>query len=288
MADDLERLLDRYSAGADTSRLDDAARIRQRGRRRSLLAVATVATVVGAVTVGAAMAATRPVAVPLGGAPSSSPSAAGGCPSLDDVTQRVAVRWVDFLHAYGQSYSAAAGPGSTDPPALGAVQFVVKCSFAELNNRMGKMPPAFRDGDAAFLPAGTPVYSLTGWSPSCGLAAEHDGRWHIYSGDFVDCPNLPTAVPTSSTAAPFAPAPSSPVTDVPVTVTLGHCGVNDLHSNGMRWVAIHPPFDATNAPSAFTGHGTVSMVGATLLYTDAGGATITFDHDESYQAPICH
>ncbi|WP_411285602.1 hypothetical protein, partial [Lapillicoccus sp.] len=63
---------------------------------------------------------------------------------------------------------------------VGAVQLRVRCSLNELNDRTHQMPPPARDGDAGFLPAGTPVHAVNGWSPLCRLAARLDGSWHVY------------------------------------------------------------------------------------------------------------
>jgi hypothetical protein len=40
-----------------------------------------------------------------------------------------------------------------------------------------------RDGDAAFVPTGDPVYAVRGYKPSFRLAARHDGRLVLYEAD---------------------------------------------------------------------------------------------------------
>lgn len=106
-----------------------------------------------------------------------------GCPDVSEAPGgAVAVDYVDFVQANGRQYVADLGGarltvGAAD---LGAVQFLVRCSLSELNERTHQMPPDPRDGDAASLPAGTPVHAVNGWSPLCRLTAEHDGSWRVY------------------------------------------------------------------------------------------------------------
>jgi len=40
-----------------------------------------------------------------------------------------------------------------------------------------------RDGDAAFVPVGSPVFTVKGYRPSFRLAARHRGRLHLYEAD---------------------------------------------------------------------------------------------------------
>ena len=40
-----------------------------------------------------------------------------------------------------------------------------------------------RDGDAAFVPAGSPVFAVRGYDPSFRLAATHNGRLRLYEAD---------------------------------------------------------------------------------------------------------
>jgi len=115
------------------------------------------------------------------GTATTSPS--DGCPSVTATSGRaVMVDYVDFVRANGVEYVARLGEeeAGVGPADIGAVQFHVRCSFSELNRRTQQMPPPARDGDAGFLPAGSPVHAVNGWSPSCRLAAQHDGSWHVY------------------------------------------------------------------------------------------------------------
>ena len=108
---------------------------------------------------------------------------ASGCPDVSETPgSAVAVDYVDFVQANGRQYVADLGGARLTVGAggVGAVQFLVRCSLSELNDRTHQMPPDPRDGDAASLPAGTPVHAVNGWSPLCRLTAEHDGSWRVY------------------------------------------------------------------------------------------------------------
>ena len=43
-----------------------------------------------------------------------------------------------------------------------------------------------RDGDAVFVPAGSPVFTVKGYRPSFRLAASHRGRLRLYEADAAD------------------------------------------------------------------------------------------------------
>lgn len=73
-----------------------------------------------------------------------------------------------------------------------------------------------------------------------------------------------------------------------VAVTLYHCGVEPLRFGGKQWVVPDPPFDATNAPEAFTGHGVFQQRSAIdALYFDDSGEVIKFEADEEWEPPPC-
>ena len=78
---------------------------------------------------------------------------------------------------YIAGLTAVPAPSRAD---LGQVVTRVRCSFQQLNDHTQQQTPLPRDGDAAFLPPGTAVYAIRGWSPRCRLAAEHDGRLYVY------------------------------------------------------------------------------------------------------------
>ena len=105
------------------------------------------------------------------------------CPPVKKMTGSVAIDYVDFVRFDGRGYVSGLDDASRHPvPAsqLGRELFRVRCSLARLNDRTGKQPAEQRDGDAAFVPAGSPVYAVRGWSPRCRLAARHEGRLYLY------------------------------------------------------------------------------------------------------------
>jgi hypothetical protein len=57
--------------------------------------------------------------------------------------------------------------------------------FSEISHRVQgtQRGHQLKDGDAAFLDAGTPVYSLAGYQPTFRLAAMREGKWYIYEVD---------------------------------------------------------------------------------------------------------
>ena len=95
----------------------------------------------------------------------------------------MAIDYVDFVRYDSRDFVSSLDPLTRRPlrgEQLGPVVFHVRCSLSRLNDRTGKDAPEQRDGDAAFLIPGTPVYAVKGWPTSCRLAARHDGRLHLY------------------------------------------------------------------------------------------------------------
>lgn len=81
-------------------------------------------------------------------------------------------------------------------------------------------------------------------------------------------PDAPTATETSTNPA------SGP------EVLLHHCGVRPVTFDGREWEVTKVPFDATNAPSTFSGEGTYTMSEATLVFADRAGARLVFTPDD--------
>jgi len=110
------------------------------------------------------------------------PHAAADCPKLARRERSmVTIDYVDFLQAGGRNYIADLHPVAPITRAdLGTRVLSVRCSYARLNHETGRQTPPPRDGDAAFLQPGTPVYAIHGWSPSCRLAASWEGRLRVY------------------------------------------------------------------------------------------------------------
>ena len=106
-----------------------------------------------------------------------------GCPRVGGGNGFAEVDYLDFIHAFGQTYMAGFRGNMLNPlprSDLGGVVLRSRCSFRELNDRTHKDPGNARDGDTAFLPPGTPIYAVKGWPTDCRLAAEHDGRMLVY------------------------------------------------------------------------------------------------------------
>ncbi len=76
--------------------------------------------------------------------------------------------------------------------------------------------------------------------------------------------------------------------DGPVNVTLYHCGVDPVEFAGEVWVALDPPFDATNAPEGFVGRGTMkTRSDIEAVYVDASGVRIELQAVDAYEPPTC-
>lgn len=155
-------------------------------RRANLLAV----TLAGSLSLLSACADTTP-ATPSGSGPArvAPPGADPSHPSRShcpDVSHRghAAVDYVDFLRANQRQYLASI-PAHDKPKKveIATLQFRVRCDFSQLNDQTHRATPRPVDGDAGFLRAGTAVYSIKRWPPSCRLAARHEGRWMVYEAE---------------------------------------------------------------------------------------------------------
>jgi len=152
----------------------------------AVIAVATTPGWVGqdrsrATLAGPAASSTSPVASPSTSASVLPPG--GDCPTT--VTSKggaTMIDYVDFVQANGRMYIAGLQtPVAPLPRAdLAGVVLRVRCSLQQLNDATHQPTPPPRDGDAAFLSAGTPVFAIRGWSPQCRLAAERGGRLEVY------------------------------------------------------------------------------------------------------------
>jgi len=91
------------------------------------------------------------------------------------------IDYVDFIRFGGREYlSGISTATAINRTQLGKLITRSRCAFSELNNRTGKDPGPPRDGDTAFLAAGTPIYAVRGWAPACQLAAERDAEVFVY------------------------------------------------------------------------------------------------------------
>ena len=127
--------------------------------------------------------ATDPAATtPKRGASGTSPSASSdGCARtrLLPANTHVAIDYLDFVRLYGFMYLSENGSINRHRvhPPLGNRVGVVRCTLEKLTND-GHHEPAgrLRDGTAAFLPRGTVLYSVLGYSRRCRLAAFWQSR----------------------------------------------------------------------------------------------------------------
>lgn len=89
------------------------------------------------------------------------------------------VDYADFVRWNGIDYQASyaqVGRAITDAD-LGPEHFRVKVMLAGSNASPDRQ---IEDGDAAYVPAGQPVYAVRGYTPAFRLAARHDGRLVLY------------------------------------------------------------------------------------------------------------
>ena len=87
------------------------------------------------------------------------------------------IDWVDFIQVGSAQYVAGQGGPTIQDGDMGPV-------FAHVKHQLSGnvCDPNYRpkDGDAAFLEPGTPIYQVNGHPPSQMLAARHDGRMVVY------------------------------------------------------------------------------------------------------------
>lgn len=94
----------------------------------------------------------------------------------------VQIDWVDVVQFHGIRYLASAttlgrAPADTDVgPVFATVRYKLADNVHDPNYRL-------KDGDAAFLDARTPVYSVKGYAPSFRLVARDAGRLTFYEAD---------------------------------------------------------------------------------------------------------
>jgi hypothetical protein len=143
----------------------------------AMVAAVTVVTACGGSSVQVARThATTPTPTPT--------PAAASCPTpTGSSTGYAAIDYVDFVQAFGHQYVAGIfdrRAGHITRADLGTVVLTSRCAFSAYNDRTHQSPGEPRDGDTGFLPPGTPIHAVDGWSPQCRLAAELDGTLHVY------------------------------------------------------------------------------------------------------------
>ena len=85
--------------------------------------------------------------------------------------------YADFLQL-GRTFYLA-GPEPIKASQLGSVIAHVRCSLATAEDYRRGAPPIV-SGTAAFLAAGSAVYQVHGYLPSCRVAAYMDGKLQVY------------------------------------------------------------------------------------------------------------
>jgi hypothetical protein len=134
------------------------------------------------------------------------------------------------------------------PSDLGPVQFKVRCSYSELNTVTRQQTPKLRSHDSTLVPAGNPVYALNGWPPSCRLAAQHDGEWHVYLAlDPKAGPGIPKACAAGSPTPSQLPSPTHSASSAhEITGTFGTCPSPVPTQSGSAMVIDYADFLHTN------------------------------------------
>lgn len=104
-----------------------------------------------------------------------------GC-TLTGTNTNIIIDWVDFIKFDGITYLA--NRNETPPPLaannLGRVFATVQF---KLDGNVDDPDYQARDGDAAFLEAGTPVYTVKGYAPHFRLAINQHGSIVLYQAD---------------------------------------------------------------------------------------------------------
>ena len=91
----------------------------------------------------------------------------------------MAIDYVDVLHFAGHNYQATDTTALTQAD-LGAVVGHVACTLAGPSTSYVDPYYRMKDGDAAFVPAGSTIYAVKGVPADRELAAERDGVMHAY------------------------------------------------------------------------------------------------------------
>jgi hypothetical protein len=97
-------------------------------------------------------------------------------------TSRTTIDWVDFVRIDGITYLAAA-----DRASRALAEGDVGPVYASVRHMlMGTVTDSgyhAQDGDAAYLPAGTPLYVVSGYAPRFRLVGRHATQIRLYEAD---------------------------------------------------------------------------------------------------------
>lgn len=108
------------------------------------------------------------------------PAASSPCPPPDGTGASTAnIDWVPFVRVDGQMFQArvANAPVVVSDDRIGGTVATVSCRISDVVSNPSYRP---RDGDAAFLPAGTELHAFDGGRPDLRLAVHEDGAWRVY------------------------------------------------------------------------------------------------------------
>jgi hypothetical protein len=96
--------------------------------------------------------------------------------------QHVIIDWIDFVQWNGVTYVTATSPASTRAiePALGPQLSTTK---RKLDGNETDPSHKIQEGEAAFLEAGTPIYSVSGYRPAFRIGVKKAGATVIYEAD---------------------------------------------------------------------------------------------------------
>ena len=108
--------------------------------------------------------------------------AAGECPP-QDVDGNSIIDWVPFVRVDGVEFQSTIPDTTVDEIALGDTVATVIC---KIDGVVGNPEYVTRDGDAAFLPAGTELREVLGYRTDFRLAAKEGRRWTIYESYHQD------------------------------------------------------------------------------------------------------
>jgi len=101
-----------------------------------------------------------------------------GCGTSSSGCATVAIDWVDFIQVGSTQYFAGLqGTPAIQPGDIGEV--VAKVKF-RIDGNVCDPGYQAKDGDAAFLDPGTPIYAVKGHPRSELLTAQRDGAWVAY------------------------------------------------------------------------------------------------------------
>ncbi|MGO4597243.1 hypothetical protein [Terrabacter sp. 2RAF25] len=164
---------------------------------RSAVAAGVVITALAVLGTGGC---TSPGGSGAGPATSVAPQPVSACRSTPTTGDTSAIiDWVDFVQLGGVQYYA--GFDGQLPPVpteqLGATVGLVECRLSDLH--FDGLPGLPVDGDAAFIPIGTPVRAIRGFDPACRVTARVDGVNRVYLAH-EDVKGVTRAVPCAKAA----------------------------------------------------------------------------------------